>query len=182
MYLYRSATVDRMWEILSAHAPFTALIPASRRIVPDGTGWLKDAVLKSPSDFPTVRVRLGNNSQVRPFPQRTFSTEAGQLDMETDSGDIPAAADFEMRIIYRDVAQGDDTDFRDDLEGKAMAALIEAGPLLDNASGTPLSRVTNIGLIRSLHSSAMVNGSMRPITTITIPVQYELDGSDLLPD
>jgi hypothetical protein len=180
MYLYRSATVDRMWEILEADSPFSLAIATARRIKPDNVGWLKRIMLKAPADFPHVWLALGNNSQVRPFPTGTFAEEPAQFST-ADDWQPTAAADFTLRVTYRDEQQATN-DFRDDIESKAIAALTSAGPVLNNASGTALSRASGVGLIRSIHTTALVSGVVRPVTTMTIPVSYDLFGSDLLPD
>jgi hypothetical protein len=178
MLRYRSLTCDRLWEILEDATAFTSLIPVARRIKPDEKGWLKETMMRGVSDFTKVEIGIGDSFDVTPFRIETFDQEPMNFDPVSDDFDIVSTAEFKLRFIYRDLKQATD-DTRDNLEMIVLTSFIEQGPTLG------LSYVQNwrwrpVRWGKAVYVSAA--GKEYPITEVTMPVSYLIDGQELMPD
>jgi hypothetical protein len=171
--LYRSLTIDRFWTLLEGHAPFTALIPAARRVKDTQDGWLRRLMLRAVGDFPFVQIEMGDNFGGGAIPTTTFDSEPGAFG--TNGADYwleGRTSDFKISVIY-ETANFDD---QDALEMTLIEALEAGGRNLG------YSPITKWGPWRAKRGGvANIANVDRPTTQIIMPVSYEFTGAELKP-
>lgn len=174
--LYRSLTIDRMWALLEAHAPFTDIITSARRVTDTPAGWLRKINLRSVGDFPHVQIEMGDNFAGGAIPTATFQAE--RPDFGDEAGDEwieERTSEFKLNIVYETPG----FDRQDALEMSVIEAFEAAGRSL----GDPY--IKRWGPWRGKRNTMIAlpndESAKRPVTTLLIPVVYEFTGAQLKP-
>lgn len=172
--LYRTATIDRMWVLLEAHAPFTDIIASARRVKDTPLGWLKKMMFRSIGDFPHVQIEMGDNFGGGPIPTDTFTSETPAYGSGPDDYFLEErTSDFKLSFFY----ESPGFDQQDELEMTAIEAFEAAGRSLGYAYAKrwgPWRARRNI--------LTLVNNVERPVTQILIPVVYDFTNAELKPE
>ncbi len=156
-----------MWAALEAHAPFTDIIKATRRVRDDEVGWLKMLVFRGPGDFPHVQITLGDNLGGSGPP---FTVLANEGVAPTADWDEERTSDIKVSILYETPGYDMDT-----LEMTLIEALEATGRNLGYAP------IYKWGPWRGKMGTKTIDDIARPATDIVIPVIYRFAGTQLTP-
>jgi hypothetical protein len=171
--LYRTDTIDRMWALLEAYAPFTDIIKQSRRVKDTAEGWLKRLFLRSVGDYPHVQIEMGDNFGGGPITIETFNAEPDAFGTGASNYWLEErTSDFKISIIY----EVPGFDKQDALEMAILQAFERAGRNLG------VDAILKWGPWKGKRNgSASIPGqdTPRPVTQITIPVVYQFTGAEL---
>lgn len=169
--LYRSLTIDAIWELLEGDAAFTALVKATRRVKDTPEGWLRNLMLRAVGDFPIVRVEMGDNFGGQ---GPSFTTFANEGESPTADWNEERTAEFKISVIYESAG----FDRQDELEMVLIEALESGGR---NLGYSPIRVWGPWKARRNVTAQVGTNETPRPTTQIILPVTYLFTGTQLQP-
>jgi hypothetical protein len=169
---YLAQTYQKLWELLSGHAPLTEAIKAGNWIrLNNDTALIPYKTASSDADFPELLLAVaeGNDSFLADDGSQVYG-----YDENTATATMAWTEDWSQTYIVRLIMP----DFR---LARATRLILEAGVALRKAGPKlGLAWVEKWGPARWAFKEDMVHGTLRLIVTVSIPVQMRFHGQAML--